>query len=92
MLCDVLFLTLQSVLTNGDLLDLKFVSRSAIAKDTWRSARQQLAPLLPMKLTDPSLYSAPMKAHSAAPLTALARSDAALQVREGRTVAAKGVC
>jgi hypothetical protein len=72
---------MQSVLTNGDLLDLKFMSRSAIAKDTWRSARQQLAPPLPMKLADPSLYSAPLKAHSAAPLTALARSDAALQVR-----------
>uniref|UniRef100_A0A383WJF9 Protein kinase domain-containing protein n=1 Tax=Tetradesmus obliquus TaxID=3088 RepID=A0A383WJF9_TETOB len=69
----------ESVYTNRDLLDIKFMSRSAIAKDTWRSARQQLAPALPMKLSDPSLYSAPLKAHSAAPLTALARTDAALQ-------------
>jgi hypothetical protein len=73
-------LTVQAVFTNRDLFDIKFMSRSAISRDTWRSARQQLAPALPMKLSDPSLYSAPLKAHSAAPLTALAQTDEALQV------------
>jgi hypothetical protein len=72
---------MQGIFTNGNSFDVKFMSRSAISKDTWRSARKPLSPALQMNLSDPSLYSAPLKAHSAAPLAALARTDTALQVR-----------
>lgn len=67
-------------MTTRDLLDVKFVSRSAIGKDTWRSATPRVAAAVPMELGDPDLYLAPLKAHAAAPLAEMTRTNRSLQV------------
>jgi hypothetical protein len=70
----------QSIVTQRDLLDIKFVSRSAIAKTTWRTAQPQVAQPLPMLLTDPTLYQQSLTAHAASPLASVARDNSSLQV------------
>eukprot|EP00775_Hariotina_reticulata_P001812 gene1812-2145_t len=69
----------ESIVTQRDLLDIKFLSRSFIARTTWRTAQPQVAQPLPMLLTDPTLYQQPLKAHAASPLAAVARDNSSLQ-------------
>jgi len=70
----------QAIVTQRDLLDIKFVSRSAIAKTTWRIAQPQVAQPLPMLLTDPTLYQQSLTTHAASPLASVARDNSSLQV------------
>lgn len=79
-LLGVTLFDLQSIVTQRDLLDIKFLSRSFIARTTWRTAQPQVAQPLPMLLTDPTLYQQPLKAHAASPLAAVARDNSSLQV------------
>ncbi|KAF8057640.1 HT1 [Scenedesmus sp. PABB004] len=69
----------QAVLISADLFDVRFASRSATASNTWRSARRRVASPVAQRLSDPELYAAPLKVHAAAPLAALASSNASLQ-------------
>ena len=71
----------QSVVYQRRLLDLKFVSRASIVKDTWRTSTPVVFPQLPDNVDDPGLYQTGLKAHSAAPLASLAGNDQQLQVR-----------
>jgi hypothetical protein len=63
------------------MLELKFVARTSIAKDTWRVSSPLVFPQLPDNVEDPRLYQTGLQAHRAAPLASLAGSDAQLQVR-----------
>lgn len=70
----------QSVVYPRKMLELKFVCRTSIARDTWRVSSPLVFPQLPDNVEDPQLYQTGLQAHRAAPLASLAGSDAQLQV------------
>lgn len=70
----------QSVVYPRKMLELKFVCRTSIAKDTWRVSSPLVFPQLPDNVEDPQLYQTGLQAHRAAPLASLAGSDVQLQV------------
>lgn len=77
----VTLLLVQAVVYSQRMLELKFVCRTSLGKDSWRVSTPLLFPQLPDNVDDPSLYKTGLKAHSAAPLAALAGDDRQLQVR-----------